>query len=133
MMNGPESGRRNTHFGRAADGSQFQPPLAAHRLWLLQRKRDPDQTIDSSDELDAVKDFQGIRCPLCRWQPTPSSTWTCYGRGTPEGFFGGCGTSWNTFLTRGRCPGCAHQWRWTVCLRCSGWSLHEDWYEEKQP
>jgi len=22
-------------------------------------------------------------------------------------------------------------WRWTSCLRCAGWSLHEDWYEEE--
>jgi hypothetical protein len=28
------------------------------------------------------------------------------------------------------CPGCAHQWRYTACLRCEGWSLHEDWYVE---
>ena len=48
---------------------------------------------------------------------------------TPEPPFDGCGTSWNTFLTRGRCPGCRHQWQWTSCLRCHGWSLHEDWYE----
>jgi hypothetical protein len=49
---------------------------------------------------------------------------------THEGFFdGGCGECWNTFNTRGRCPGCGHQWRWTACLNCSGWSLHEHWYE----
>ena len=41
-----------------------------------------------------------------------------------------CGTAWNTFATRGRCPGCAHQWRWTSCLRCDQWSPHGDWYEE---
>jgi hypothetical protein len=43
--------------------------------------------------------------------------------------FDGCGARWNTFTTRGKCPGCRHQWQWTSCLRCLGWSLHEDWYE----
>jgi hypothetical protein len=73
--------------------------------------------------------FGRIRCPLCRWQPTPSSTWYCDSGDTPEPPFPGCGAMWNTFSTRGRCPGCQHQWRWTSCLRCEGWSLHEDWYE----
>ena len=35
---------------------------------------------------------------------------------------------WNTFATRGLCPGCQHQWRYTSCLECAAWSLHEDWY-----
>ena len=39
--------------------------------------------------------------------------------------------AWNTFETRGKCPDCAHQWRWTSCLRCEGWSRHEDWYVKK--
>ena len=70
-----------------------------------------------------------IRCPLCEWVPTPSSTWCCFAEGTPEPPFPWCGTTWNTFNTRGRCPGCGHQWKWTSCLRCGGFSLHEDWYE----
>ena len=70
-----------------------------------------------------------IRCPLCEWHPTPASTWCCLGEGTPEPPFSWCGTVWNTFSTHGRCPGCAHQWTWTSCLRCGGFSLHEDWYE----
>jgi hypothetical protein len=78
------------------------------------------------DEDDA---FERIRCPLCEWRPTASSTWCCYGEDTPEPNFKWCGTQWNTFTTRGRCPGCQHQWKWTSCLHCSGWSLHEDWYE----
>ena len=69
-----------------------------------------------------------IRCPLCEWQPTPSSLWSCYGADTPEAPFTGCGTEWNTFDTGGKCPGCGHQWRWTSCLRCGGWSLHAEWY-----
>ena len=72
-----------------------------------------------------------IRCPLCFWQPSASSRWTCYVRGTPEPPFDGCGTVWNTFDTRGKCPGCGHQWIWTTCLHCRVASRHEDWYEEE--
>jgi hypothetical protein len=78
---------------------------------------------------DADDGFERIRCPLCAWRPAPGSTWCCVAQGTPEPPFEWCGTSWNTFTTRGRCPGCAHQWQWTSCLRCGGFSLHEDWYE----
>jgi len=74
--------------------------------------------------------FHGIRCPRCHWQPISSSRWTCEASAAPEPFFHGCRTQWNTFATRGRCPGCAHLWRWTSCLRCAQWSLHEDWYEK---
>ena len=79
------------------------------------------------DERDA---FDRIRCPRCSWQPTPASEWCCFGAGTPEPPFEWCGTTWNTFTTRGRCPGCQHQWKWTSCLRCAEFSLHEDWYED---
>ena len=70
-----------------------------------------------------------IRCPKCEWVPESSSRWTCWSGDGPEPPFTSCGTSWNTFTTRGKCPGCAHQWKWTSCLQCHGWSLHEDWYE----
>jgi hypothetical protein len=70
-----------------------------------------------------------IRCPSCGWQPAPSSRWFCVAAGPPEHFSPGCGTSWNTFDTRGRCPGCDHQWRWTACLACGAWAPHDDWYE----
>jgi hypothetical protein len=83
-------------------------------------------TRPGSNEAEA---FGRIRCPLCRWQPASSSVWCCLWFDTPEPFFEACGTIWNTFLTRGRCPGCSHQWRWTLCLQCAGWSLHEDWYD----
>jgi hypothetical protein len=86
-------------------------------------------TLDVAD-LGEDQPFIGIRCPLCEWRPAPSSRWSCLWIDTPEPFFEACGTDWNTFATRGRCPGCSHQWRWTSCLRCAGWSLHEDWYEE---
>ncbi|HUF48788.1 MAG TPA: hypothetical protein VMM93_13305 [Vicinamibacterales bacterium] len=68
-----------------------------------------------------------IRCPRCAWQPAPADWWYCATQAAPE-HHRGCGTSWNTFATRGRCPGCDHQWRWTACLVCQGWSKHDDWY-----
>ena len=70
-----------------------------------------------------------IRCPFCEWTPGRGSKWYCSACPEPEGFLGGCGTMWNTFDTRGLCPGCRHQWRWTSCHACYKWSLHEDWYE----
>ena len=100
--------------------------------WLL--KKESNQDIDTVIDFDL--DEEGararIRCPLCEWQPDKSSRWCCIRTPSPEGFFGGCGAVWDTFSTRGRCPGCQHQWRWTSCLRCAGWSLHEDWYEEQR-
>jgi hypothetical protein len=72
-----------------------------------------------------------IRCPHCRWQPVKSSRWFCADCDYPEYFYNGCFTSWNTFATEGVCPGCAHQWIWTSCLRCAEWARHEDWYEKK--
>jgi hypothetical protein len=97
---------------------------------LVKGGRLPDQfTVDISgyDEDDA---FSRIRCPLCQWRPSASSRWCCHAAGTPEPFFEACGTTWNTFATRGLCPGCGHQWQWTSCLRCSEWSRHADWYDE---
>jgi hypothetical protein len=88
-----------------------------------------DLTVVAIPHDDDGEAFERIRCPLCEWRPDPSSTWCCHGEGTPEPPFAWCGTLWNTFLTRGRCPGCEHQWQWTSCLRCHGFSLHEDWYE----
>ena len=73
-----------------------------------------------------------IRCPLCHWQPSAASRWRCFvGDNMPEPFFEGCHTVWHTFETRGRCPGCAHQWIWTTCHGCGNSSLHEHWYEEE--
>ena len=61
-----------------------------------------------------------IRCPRCDWTPQKHDRWLC----DP-----GCGQTWNTFETRGSCPGCSKQWATTVCLRCHEWSPHDDWYE----
>jgi hypothetical protein len=62
-----------------------------------------------------------ISCPLCAYRPHAGDRWAC----DP-----GCYTIWNTFDTRGRCPGCAKQWRETNCPACALWSLHEDWYHD---
>ena len=84
-------------------------------------------TTAADDEADR---WARIRCPKCRWQPTPATRWCCRGgQNSPEPAFPGCGELWNTFETRGRCPFCFHHWRYTACLNCSAWSLHEDWYE----
>jgi len=78
---------------------------------------------------NADSPFSRIRCPLCRWQPKPSSSWCC--ADVAENSYQGCWTNWNTFETRGKCPGCGHQWRWTACLSCHQSSLHEDWYKDE--
>ena len=70
-----------------------------------------------------------IRCPVCKWQPGRRNRWYCLPMGAPEHFSGGCGHGWNTFDTRGLCPGCSYQWRHTSCLSCGVTSVHEDWYE----
>ena len=115
-----------TEVGDLAEG----PSL---RGWLLKQTSGHDaglSTVDrvSEDEGGTVR----IRCPLCSWQPTRSSRWSCSVQNTPEPPFESCGTVWNTFDTRGRCPGCLHQWIWTTCIRCGTASLHEDWYEQEK-
>ena len=96
-------------------------------------KRDPlAPSVPRVDVDDKQADrFSRIRCPLCAWQPEPSTLWACECQGTPEPTFRSCGTLWNTFATGGKCPGCAHQWKWTSCPRCEQWSLHQDWYSEE--
>jgi hypothetical protein len=101
-------------------------------FWLFQERQKPDHALDSVSLPGTSKDIQRIRCPLCGWKPNSSSRWFCGDCDYPEYFYDGCGTAWNTFTTRGLCPGCAHQWRWTICLRCAGWSRHEEWYRKKK-
>jgi hypothetical protein len=60
-----------------------------------------------------------VACPRCGERPPNAAVWMC----AP-----GCHTSWNTFNTRGRCPGCGKQWTETACLACGQMSPHEDWY-----
>jgi hypothetical protein len=100
-------------------------------FYALKRDLSRTRTTTPKPDLDDVEEaFSRIRCPLCAWQPSPNDRWSCvWVEGSPEPPFPSCGAIWNTFRTRGSCPGCRHQWRWTSCLRCAGWSLHEDWYE----
>jgi hypothetical protein len=64
----------------------------------------------------------GIRCPRCKWTPRRENLWTC-----------DCGHQWNTFDTRGLCPGCGRQWEITMCFQCGEMSPHSEWYEKKEP
>ena len=112
-----------------ANGSSLPHRANLPVYWLLQNKPGRGEvTIKPETRRDESADFQRIRCPLCRWQPKASDRWLCGACGEPEYFFAGCGASWNTFATRGLCPGCRHLWKWTICLRCQGWSRHDDWY-----
>jgi hypothetical protein len=97
--------------------------------WLLQRDPARAPVVFVAAGLDEDPTFGRIRCPHCAWRPTPSSRWACNGPDGAAPGFRGCGAVWNTFTTRGLCPGCNHRWQWTACLRCSDWALHEEWYE----
>lgn len=66
-----------------------------------------------------------IYCPACSWRPDNNALWLCTRTG--------CSTEWNTFWTRGVCPGCAYQWRNTQCLWCGEMSPHESWYHDREP
>ncbi|HVF43194.1 MAG TPA: hypothetical protein VM936_09295 [Pyrinomonadaceae bacterium] len=99
---------------------------------LFQKKLETEDAAEEALSLDEDEGpkFGRVRCPACRWRPRASDLWGCGDCGHPEYFYGGCGTFWNTFDTRGLCPGCGHQWRWTRCPSCWEWSPHEDWYEK---
>lgn len=98
----------------------------------FQKTAEAEKILKAVEEEKAADDFQRIRCPLCKWRPRASSRWFCADADAPEFFYGGCGAMWNTFETGGKCPRCNHQWRWTSCLRCGGWSRHDDWYEKTE-
>jgi hypothetical protein len=96
-------------------------------LLLFRRSPGFEDYFETEKLKDTPIEFKRIRCPLCSWQPKSSSRWICSDFGSHEG----CFTEWNTFDTRGRCPGCKYQWQYTVCLRCHRTSLHEAWYDEE--
>jgi hypothetical protein len=76
----------------------------------------------SRDEFDQIfgSVLPGIRCPQCKWTPRAKHLWSCR-----------CGHNWNTFDTRGLCPGCGHQWEITGCLQCGAVSPHPEWYVDQ--
>jgi hypothetical protein len=101
----------------------------------LRRQSPPRQGVEeiirrATEKAEEPGKEPRIRCPLCEWVPEAGSQWFCAPCGAPEHFTGGCGTAWNTFDTRGECPGCRYTWTWTACLHCGQWSLHDDWYEK---
>lgn len=103
--------------------------LAALAFLLFQKSLTPAEVIDERSQAgEEDPTFERIRCPVCHWRPRSSDRWYCGDCGHPEYFFEGCGMMWNTFATRGLCPGCLHRWRYTSCLECTAWSPHEDWY-----
>jgi len=108
--------------------------VAAVRNSLLLKRHDSstDRVVLDKFQIGEHEPFSGIRCPLCAWRPLLSSRWMCDCHGTPEPPFTSCGTQWNTFATRGWCPGCSHRWQWTSCLRCHQPSLHDDWYDDDE-
>jgi len=66
-----------------------------------------------------TKERLDIHGPRCGWRPQAEDRREC----TPS-----CGTAWNTFRTRGVCPGCGVKWPGTQCLECQRFSPHEAWY-----
>lgn len=98
---------------------------------FVPKRPGPGVQLYEEPRLENVDRWSRIRCPHCQWQPTRASRWHCSECPVPEGLLQGCGTVWNTFDTRGRCPGCQHQWRWTSCHACYGWSPHDDWYDDE--
>jgi len=79
----------------------------------------PPQRRPSAAQLEKMfgPELPGIRCPKCHWKPRAKVLWSCK-----------CGHHWNTFDTRGLCPGCSHQWEITACFQCGAESPHRDWY-----
>jgi hypothetical protein len=87
------------------------------RLLLLKGEPDRLRPPDTREGEEQGPGGTRIRCPRCGYEPGPHERWMCH-----------CLHMWNTFETRGVCPGCGHQWLHTACPRCKAWSLHEDWY-----
>lgn len=81
----------------------------------------PRQRRPSAAELEKIlgPELPGIRCPKCNWKPRAKILWSC-----------NCGHQWNTFDTRGLCPGCGYQWEITGCFQCGAVSPHSDWYTD---
>src|SRR5215467_9481503 len=88
----------------------FQKPLSrqiyfiAVGLRLFQETLKPRKYITTRKSDEKETHFSRIQCPLCKWRPNPQSRWYCVACDYPEYFYHGCGTTWNTFTTRGRCP-----------------------------
>jgi hypothetical protein len=107
----------------AEDGSPFfTKVLVTHFEARLFLKQEPGRftTPGVREKRGARRGGARIRCPRCGWQPRKQDRWMCV-----------CLHVWNTFQTRGICPGCGREWSQTQCLSCQQWSPHEDWYVEE--
>ena len=91
--------------------------LATRSLLLLKGEPTRVRTVDRRERAKQRNGRTRIRCPRCGWEPGRHDRWICR-----------CFHVWNTFDTRGVCPGCGYQWLETQCLRCKVMSRHEDWY-----
>ena len=61
-----------------------------------------------------------VACPGCGFVPVVGQQWIC----APDG----CGGSFDTFDTKGKCPYCEAQFAWTECPVCTRASAHRAWY-----
>lgn len=87
------------------------------------------KTINAEEPVPGATSLSRVSCPKCSWQPNDDSVWNCSPMGHPEYYVhGACGHVWNTFKTGGKCPGCRHRWKNTVCLSCGELSPHKAWY-----
>ena len=127
-MNTAQTVLRGSFHSRSLRDQASVLAFQKHGPLLLDR-----QDFKLDQKLEGKPGKPRIRCPHCLWQPQKSSSWSCVAAGPPENFRLGCGFSWNTFDTRGRCPGCRYQWRHTMCLACQKWALHDAWYEKQSP
>jgi hypothetical protein len=98
---------------------------------FFHKSADIDEAVKDKNAVEDTGNFNRIRCPVCCWQPERSSRWMCRDPNGIEHPSGGCRARWNTFDTRGLCPGCNYQWKGTMCLSCRVISPHEDWYEDR--
>lgn len=91
-------------------------------LWLRAGSRArPRAALDgpSPGPYRVLGEGERVRCPACGRAPEAGTAWQC----------SYCHWSWDTFATRGVCPGCAAHYPVTQCFGCHAMSRHEDWYE----
>ena len=98
-------------------GAEDLPQLGSFSAF--RPSKPPPQRRLSAAEIEKIfgPELPGIRCPKCRWRPRTKYRWSCK-----------CEHQWNTFDTRGLCPGCGYQWESTACPQCGEMSPHSEWY-----
>lgn len=111
-----DDGFGDDDFGEVEDDPEVVAYLESLSDGVIDVARMPPHIADKL--FGAV--MPGIRCPKCQWRPRSKMKWVC-----------DCRHVWNTFATRGKCPGCPKQWTETHCSGCREWSPHDDWYEPR--